>query len=411
MRAAGVWASPNLSFMDHQRFITDRLRAIDASGIRRVFDLAAKLKDPINLSIGQPDFDVPEPLKAAAIDAIQRGFNRYTQTQGTAELRQRVVEQIRAEFPDTLGRDIAADGSAATSVLITSGVSGGLLLTLLTCVQGGDEVLIGDPYFVMYRHLVRLAGGTPVLVDTYPDFQLTAERIEPRITPRAKLLLFNSPSNPTGVVATAETCRAAAELAQRRGLLLVSDEIYDQFSYDGEASGAAATPGPGPRCPSPASCSADVLLLRGYSKSYAMTGWRLGYAVGPTPIIEQMTKLQQYSFVCAPAMAQVAGAIAGDVDVSDHVAAYRRKRDRVVERLSPHFELTRPGGAFYAFPRVPEPLGLTGTRFVERAVERNLLIIPGNVFSERDTHFRLSYACDDATLDRGLDVLIELAKE
>ncbi|MEM7627272.1 MAG: aminotransferase class I/II-fold pyridoxal phosphate-dependent enzyme [Planctomycetota bacterium] len=381
---------------DADRFITDRSRAIDASGIRRVFDLAAKLDDPINLSIGQPDFDVPEPIKAAAAEAIQSGFNKYTQTQGIAELRARLTAELSAEFLDTLGPSLAAGDS---SLLITSGVSGGLLLAMMTCVGPGDEVLIPDPYFVMYKHLVTLAGATPVYVDTYPDFQVTPERLAAAVTPRTKLVLFNTPSNPTGVVSPPDTCREVAAFCSERNLLLLSDEIYDVFQYGG----------PGARLPSPLAHGSDVLLLRGFSKTYAMTGWRLGYAAGPTPVVEQMTKLQQYSFVCAPSMTQMAGALALDVDMSGHVADYAAKRDRVVETLSPHYELTTPGGAFYAFPEVPERLGLTGTQFIERAVEKNLLIIPGNVFSQRDTHFRLSYACDDATLERGLDVLVELA--
>lgn len=379
----------------YDRFITDRVRGIDASGIRKVFDLAANLKDPINLSIGQPDFDVPEPIRRAAIEAIEAGFNRYTQTQGIAELRDKLAGRLADEFAGTLDD---------AGILITSGVSGGLLLALLTCVGPGDEVLIPDPYFVMYRHLVKLAGATPVFVDTYPDFQLTAQRLEPHITDRTKLLLFNSPSNPTGVVASPHTCAQVAELCERRNILLLSDEIYDEFCYDKSTDGRSRMV-----CPSPVSHTPHALLLRGFSKTYAMTGWRLGYAAGPKPIIEQMTKLQQYSFVCAPSMTQVAGALALDVDMSEHVEAYRRKRDRVVQRLTPHYELSTPGGAFYAFPKVPESLGLTATQFVERAIARNVLTIPGNVFSSRDTHFRLSYACDDAMLERGLDILVELA--
>jgi aspartate/methionine/tyrosine aminotransferase len=385
---------------DFNRFVTDRLRAIDASGIRRVFDLAASLDDPVNLSIGQPDFDVPEPIKAAAAEAIHSGFNKYTQTQGIAALRDKLTAELTAEFPDTLGPSLAARDS---SLLITSGVSGGLLLAMMTCVGPGDEVLIPDPYFVMYRHLVTLAGATPVYVDTYPDFQVTPQRLEPYVTERTKLLLFNTPSNPTGVMAPPEVAEAVAAFCAEKNLLLLSDEIYDVFQYGNPATPDDPFPSPLRACP-------DVLLLRGFSKTYAMTGWRLGYAVGPTPIVEQMTKLQQYSFVCAPSMTQLAGVLALDLDMSDHVRAYAAKRDRVVERLSPHFELTVPGGAFYAFPKVPERLGLTGSAFVEKAVTKNLLVIPGGVFSERDTHFRLSYACDDVTLDRGLDILVELAR-
>lgn len=391
--------------MDYDRFITDRTRAIDASGIRRVFDLAATLKAPINLSIGQPDFDVPDPVKETAVAAIRDGHNRYTQTQGLATLRDKVVSQLKTELPSTLGAGSNEALSGDTNLLITSGVSGALMLALLTCVGPGDEVLIGDPYFVMYKHLVTLSGATPVFVDTYPDFALTAERVEPHITSRTKMLLFNSPSNPTGVVASNECCREVVELCERRNLLLLTDEIYDEFCYE-----KAIGPNGGvPRCPSPAAISSNLLLMRGFSKTYGMTGWRLGYVAGPKPIVEQMTKLQQYSFVCAPSMTQMAGTVALDTDMSEHVEHYHRKRDRVVERLAPYYELTAPGGAFYAFPKIPESLNLTGSEFVERAIRRNLLIIPGGVFSQRDTHFRLSYACDDDTLEQGLEILIDLA--
>jgi len=380
------------------RFISDRLRAIDASGIRRVFDLAARLKRPINLSIGQPDFDVPDVIKQAAIDAITAGRNQYTVTQGIADLNAKIREHINAAFPDWTQGD--PYGS-----LVISGVSGGLVLALLTCVGPGDEVIIPDPYFVMYKHLVTLAGGKAVYVDTYPDFQFTAERIAPHITPRTKMVLFNSPSNPTGVVATPKVCQDVVKLCEERDILLLTDEIYDEFCHE-----KVACPDGVDRCPSPATYSKNLLLMRGFSKTYGMTGWRLGYAAGPKPIIEQMTKLQQYSFVCAPSMAQAGGLAALDVDMTAHVVDYRRKRDRVIEKLGKAFELTTPGGAFYAFPKVPERLGLTATQFVEKAIARNLLIIPGNVFSTRDTHFRISYACDDAILDEGLDILLDLAR-
>ncbi|MDX1682038.1 MAG: aminotransferase class I/II-fold pyridoxal phosphate-dependent enzyme [Phycisphaeraceae bacterium] len=382
--------------MDH--LITDRLRGIDASGIRRVFDLAADLEDPINLSIGQPDFDVPDPIRHEAIAAIERGENSYTQTQGTPALREAIAGHLHDEFPGG-----PYDDGGPNNLLVTSGVSGGLVLALMTCAGPGDEVLMPDPGFVMYRHLVTLSGATPVMVDTYPDFELTAERVAAATTERTKMLLFNSPSNPTGVVAGPDVCRELAEFCRDRGILLLSDEIYDDFCYAKQEREGR------PRCPSPAAFSDEVLLLRGFSKTYAMTGWRMGYAAGPAPIIEQMTKLQQYSFVCAPSMVQAAGVTALETDMSEKVAQFARRRDRVVERLGGSYRLTTPRGAFYAFPEVPEHLSMTATDFVERAVANNLLIIPGSVFSDRDTHFRISYACDDAMLDRGLDVLVELA--
>lgn len=384
---------------DPNPFITDKLRAIDASGIRKVFDLAAKLKDPINLSIGQPDFDVPDTIKQAAIDAIEQGHNRYTVTQGIAQLQDRIAKHLQAELPHW--------DFSATGTLVTSGVSGGLLLALMTTVGPGDEVLIPDPYFVMYRHLVTLTGATPVYVDTYPDFQVSADKLEPYITDKTKLILFNTPSNPTGVVATDQTCKDVVTLAQKHGLLILSDEIYDEFCYEKIERPVG---GNKKRCPSPSDYSQNLLVLRGYSKTYGMTGWRLGYAIGPKPILEQMTKLQQYSFVCAPSMVQVAGVVALDTDMQTHINAYQKKRDLVVEKLSGYFELTPPGGAFYAFPKVPEGLGLTATQFVERAIDKGMLIIPGNVFSNKDTHFRISYACDTAMLTKGLDLLVELAQ-
>ncbi len=393
---------------DPERFITNRLRAIDASGIRRVFDLAANLQNPINLSIGQPHFDVPQPIKTAAIKAIEEDFNSYTVTQGVQQIRQRVELLICEELPHWIPSSAEQNSEGTFETLITSGVSGGLLLAVLTCAGPGDEVLLPDPYFVMYRHLVTLAGATPVFVDTYPDFQLTAERVEPHISDRTKMLLFSSPSNPTGVVMTDAICRQIVELADDRDFLVVCDEIYNEFCYEKieRPAGSGVF-----RAPSPAAYSDHLLLLRGFSKTYGMTGWRLGFAAGPTPIVEQMTKLQQYTFVCAPSMVQLAGVTAIDQDMSHQIDRYRTKRDSVASRLTDAFHLTVPGGAFYAFLKEPPQLGLTGDQFVEKAVRANLLIIPGSVFSNRDTHIRISYACDDNELDRGLDILLELSEE
>ncbi len=365
-------------------YISQRALGVDASGIRKVFDLAAKMKDPINLSIGLPDFDVPDVAKAAAVDAIQSGHNRYTQTQGIAPLLQRLRKDVSAE----LGRDVG-------EMLVTSGVSGGLFLAILAIIDPGDEAIFLDPYFVMYKHLLTLAGGKSLIVDSYPDFRFHAERVEKAITPRTKLLILNSPSNPTGVVMNEAEVRAAVELARKHDLLLLSDEIYQPFLYDSA------------KLPSPAKLYERTILLRGFSKSHAMTGWRLGYAAGPAEIIAQMTKLQQYTFVCAPSPLQYAALQALDVKMDDAVNAYRRKRDMVVDKLSRKFQVVKPGGAFYVFPQAPA--GMTASDFVARAIENNILIIPGNVFSERDTHFRISYATTDEKLAKGCDVLCSLA--
>jgi aspartate/methionine/tyrosine aminotransferase len=367
-------------------YISRRAHAVDASGIRKVFDLAAKMKDPINLSIGLPDFDVPEVAKQAAVDAIRAGHNRYTQTQGIAPLRERLRKELSAE----IGRDVG-------DVLVTSGVSGGLMLAILATVDPGDEVVFLDPYFVMYKHLLTMAGGKPAIVDSYPDFRFHADRVEKAITPRTKLIILNSPSNPTGVVMSEEEVRSAVEVARRHDLLIVSDEIYEPFLYDAPRG-----------LPSPAKLYDKTLILRGFSKSHAMTGWRLGYAAGPEAVVSQMTKLQQYTYVCPPSPLQYAALAALDVPMGEAVAAYRRKRDLVFERLSKKFEVARPSGAFYIFPQAPR--GTTATDFVARAIDNNVLVIPGNVFSERDTHFRISYATTDDKLARGCDVLCSLAK-
>jgi aspartate aminotransferase/aminotransferase len=365
------------------RWIAERMSHVESSGIRKVFDLARSLKDPIDLSIGQPHFDVPKQAKAACKDAIDRGRNGYTVTQGIAELRARAADDLRQRF-----------GHAERDVFVTSGTSGGLVLALLCTVNPGDEVIIFDPYFVMYPHLIALAGGVPKVVSTYPDFQVDVDRVRAAITPRTKAIIVNSPANPTGATASTESLRDLARLTREKDLLLISDEIYRSFCYD--------TP-----FASPAEFNEDVLIIDGLSKSHGMTGWRVGFASGPRRLIHEMIKLQQFTFVCAPSMAQWAGVVAFDTDVSAHADEYRRKRDRICTGLKERFDIVQPGGAFYAFPRAPWG---TGNEFVAEAIRNSLLVIPGNVFSRQDTHFRISYAADDRTIDRGLEVLNRLAR-
>lgn len=370
-------------------FVSRRALGVDASGIRKVFDLAAKMKDPINLSIGLPDFDVPDIAKNAAIESIRKGDNRYTQTQGIAPLRERLRKDLSAEF----GRDVG-------EVLITSGVSGGLMLAIQAMIDPGDEAIFLDPYFVMYKHLLTLSGGKAVPVDSYPDFRFHADRVEAAITPRTKLLILNSPSNPTGIVMTEDEVRSAVELARKHDLIILSDEIYEPFLYGGKDEGGRMK---ADGLPSALHTYDRTIVLRGFSKSHAMTGWRLGYAFGPAELIGQMTKLQQYTYVCAPSPFQYAALAALDVPMADYVAAYRRKRDIVFDSLSKRFQIEKPEGAFYIFPKAPADQ--TASEFVARAIENNVLIIPGNVFSERDTHFRISYATTDEKLMKGCEIL------
>jgi len=396
--------------MDIDRLISDRAKRIDASGIRRVFELGARLKDPINLSIGQPDFPVPERIKLAAIEAIRNNQNGYTQTQGIAPLRQKIVEHLKADVGwDVDPRPLAAADASRPGVMVASGTSGALMLAFQALLNPGDEAIIPDPYFVMYPHICTMVGAAPVLCDTYPDFRLTAARVEKLITPRTKLVLLNSPSNPAGVVASNKECQELLELCRAKNVLLISDEIYDTFTYTDARE--PAPNGGEPRCPSPArfpGADKDVFLIRGFGKTYGVTGWRLGYAAGPRRIIEEISKLQQYTFVCAPSALQHGAVACFDVDMSVQIADYQKRRDMVISRLSKLTEVTTPGGAFYAFVKVPERLGLTASQFIEKALEKSVLVIPGSVFSKRDTHFRLSYATDARSLERGLSALEEL---
>lgn len=368
-----------------KRLIAERTKLIDASGIRKVFALGAALEDPINFSIGQPDFDVPDELKWEAINAIRRGDNKYSQTAGDAVLRERIAGRVEEEF-----------GWSKPAVLVASGVSGGLLLAFMSVINPGDEVIIPDPYFVMYKHLVNLLGGKCVFVDSYPDFELPVEKISEAVTDKTKLIILNSPCNPTGLVYSEGQVRAIAEIAGQKGILVLSDEIYEKFSYDGG-------------CPSIGHYYEKTILLRGFSKAYAMAGWRLAYVAVRaclSEVIEAMTKLQQYTFVCAPTPFQKAAIAALDYDVGSYVVAYREKRDLLYEGLRDKFELIRPMGAFYAFVKVPRG---TATEFVEKAISNNVLVIPGNVFSEKDTHFRISYAISNEKIRDGVEILRTLA--
>jgi aspartate/methionine/tyrosine aminotransferase len=377
--------------LDVSKILSRRVQSVDASGIRKVFDLAAHLKDPINLSIGQPDFPVPDLLKQAAIKAIEENRNGYTQTQGCPELLRAIWSRLGSEIGWT------SEPQHGLSAIVTSGTSGALVLGMMAVLDPGDEAIVPDPYFVMYPQLSALTGGKMVLCDTYPDFRMTAERIEKLITPRTKAVLVNSPGNPTSVVLNSRELQDIVDLCRAKGILLISDEIYDEFTFSESREDG--------RFPTPARVSRDCLLIRGFGKTYGCTGWRLGYVAGPHEIVQSIAKLQQYTYVCAPSMAQYAAAHAFEVDMRPWVDRFEKRRDTVLAAFDGVAQVARPGGAFYAFVEVPPSLGMTASQFVEKAIERSVLVIPGKVFSTRDTHFRLSFAAKEETLARGLDVL------
>ncbi|HUE16457.1 MAG TPA: aminotransferase class I/II-fold pyridoxal phosphate-dependent enzyme [Planctomycetaceae bacterium] len=364
-------------------WIADRMSRIDASGIRKVFDLAAKMQDPINLSIGQPHFDTPEPVKQALYRAVAEGRNAYSQTQGIAPLLEKLQRRVDAEYAH---RD--------RKLFITSGTSGGLMLALSVLVNPGDEVLYFDPYFVMYKHLTTLVGGKPVAVSTYPDFRIDLDKVRSAITERTKVILCNSPANPTGTVLLDKELEGLARLAAEKDVALISDEIYRTFCYDRPFT-------------SPVRWNERTIVIDGFSKSHSMTGWRLGYVHGPEEIMQQMIKLQQFTFVCAPQPVQWAGLVACDIEVPERVSEYRLNRDFLLHELGSLYEFAPADGAFYLYAKAPWG---TGTEFVAEAIRNNLLIIPGNVFSDRDTHFRISYAGEHRTLERGVEVLRKLAR-
>jgi len=334
------------------------------------------------LSIGQPDFDVPDPIKAEAISAIQNGYNNYTVTSGMSELKEALLLKLERDKKKTF-----------EDILITSGVSGGLFLAFLCLVDPGDEVLIPDPYFVSYKHLVNFVGGKPVFIDTYPDFRLSKEKLRAAISPKTKLLVLNSPANPTGKTYSKNELLDIVEVAQEHDLFILSDEIYDVFTYDGEYESVV-------------SLYDRVLLLGGFSKTLGITGWRIGYAAGDRAVIQEMVKLQQYTFVCAPSVAQKALIEHLDYDMSAEIESYRRKRDMVVAELDSSFGLEPGGGAFYLFPAVPHG---TDESFVEELISHNVLTIPGSVFSERHSHFRISFATSDDRLREGIAILNRLS--
>lgn len=359
---------------------------IKASGIRKFFELGLSMENPIDLSIGQAHFDVPGDVKHAAVEAINEGRNRYTVTQGIPPLR----EKLRDRFSKRVG-DIDDE-----EVMVTCGVSGGLMLSFMALLNPGDEVLVPDPFFVMYKHLATMVGARAVEYDTYPDFKPTPDNIKAKITDRTRLIVVNSPSNPTGYAINEAEARALGQLADDTGVPLISDEIYEDFIY-------------GERHYSPREFTKKCIVVSGASKNLGMPGWRIGWLLGPRDLVERMYSLQQFSFVCAPAPLQW-GVLKGlDQDFAQHREEYRAKRDLVYEGLKDNYRIVKPEGAFYMFPYLPE--GVSPEKFMDACIKRELLVVPGSACSTRADNFRLCFAASDDKLKKAVDMLNDIAAE
>jgi len=356
---------------------------LGSSKIRAMFEAAARMKNPINLSLGQPDFDVPQFIKDAAISAIQSGKNGYSVTSGIPEFRAAVKQNLMVE------------GVTAESEMAIAGASGGLILALMALADPGTDVIAADPYFVAYGNLIQFVGANPIWIDTYPTFKITPSQLEAAVTPRSKVFLFNSPGNPTGIAYTAAEIKALAATAKRLGLSVISDEVYDKFCYD-----------------FPHECwlkhDPQAVLIRTFGKTWGMPGWRAGFAAGPRMVLDAMATLQQFTFVCLHTPTQWACVEAFKHDHEPMIDSYRKKRDLVFEGLKQEYNVQKPTGTFYIFPEAP---GGDGERFIKACMEHEVLVVPGNAFSRRNSHFRVSFAASDEILKRGVDKLLMIARQ
>ncbi len=373
-------------------FIARRVNDVPPSGIRRFFDIAATMDDVISLGIGEPDFVTPEPILEAGVKSLRDGETGYTSNAGIFELREAVAAY--------LDRMYGVSYDPETEVLITVGVSEALHLALSAVVNPGDEVILHTPTFVSYQPEVIFAGGVPVAIQTKmkDSFQLMADDMESRITPKTKALLLGFPNNPTGAVMTRENMIALADLAKEHDLVVLSDEIYDQLIYGGHKHVCfASLPGMRER----------TITLGGFSKSYAMTGWRIGYAAAPAPILAALSKIHQYTIMSAPTPSQAAALQAlrnGEEHVHAMVAEYDRRRRLIVSGLNelglPTFE---PLGAFYAFPCI-DASGMNDEIFAESLLkEESVAVVPGNAFSAEGNFVRCCYATSYDKLEEALE--------
>ncbi|MDR6998920.1 aminotransferase [Neobacillus niacini] len=376
---------------EYSSYFSQTAKEIQPSGIRKFFDLAASMEGVISLGVGEPDFVTPWNIREATILSLEQGFTSYTANPGLLELRQEISNYLRNRF--------AVQYDPKNQVIVTVGASQAIDLAFRAILNQGEEVLIVEPAFVAYAPLVALAGGKPVPVSTSPEngFKVTPEQIESAITEKTKAILLCSPNNPTGSMLTREDLTALAKIIEKHDLIVVSDEIYAELSYDETFTSFAAIEGMYER----------TILINGFSKGFAMTGWRLGFLAAPVEFVEVMLKIYQYTTMCAPHMLQI-GAIEAlrntYHEVEEMRNSYRRRRNFMVQALNEiGLDCHVPGGAFYVFPSI-RSTGLSSEQFAEELlIAEKVAVVPGNVFGESgEGYVRCSYATSLAQLQEAL---------
>ncbi len=379
--------------------ISKRVKEIPPSGIRRFFDILASLEGVISLGVGEPDFVTPWHIREAGIYSLEKGYTSYTSNYGLLELREEIARYLKSRY--------GLDYDPQRELLITVGVSEGLDLAMRAILDPGDEIIVHEPGYVSYMPCTVLAGGVfvPVPTTIENEFKVKAEDIEKRITPKTKALLLGYPNNPTGAVMDREGLRRVAEVAQRHDLLVISDEIYERLVYGVKHTCFASLPGMKER----------TILLSGFSKAFAMTGWRIGYAAAREEIIEAMMKIHQYTMMCAPTMGQMAAIEAlreGEAQIAEMVAEYDQRRRVMVEGFN-RIGLTcfEPRGAFYTFPSIKRT-GLSSEEFAERLLlEDRVAVVPGATFGEcGEGYVRCCYATSLAEIEEALERMSRFVK-
>lgn len=376
---------------DYDKLLSPTVRSLKKSGIRKFFDLLEEMDDVVSLTVGQPDFVTPWHIREAGIQSLEKGKTYYTSNAGTIELRREIAAYLSRRF--------ALEYEPRGEVIVTVGGSEAIDMTIRALVTPGDEVIIPEPCFVCYEPLVRMAGGIPVTADTCAadKFKLTPEKLAAAITPRTKLLVLAYPNNPTGAVMTHEDLEKIAEVIRPTDMAILSDEIYAELTFGFRHTSIASIPGMRER----------TVLASGFSKAYAMTGWRLGYVCAPQPIAEQILKLHQYAIMCAPTTSQLAAIEAmknGDEDIEYMAEQYDRRRRYIHRGLADiGIESFEPEGAFYIYPEIGK-FGLSSDDFCNRLLyEHKCAIVPGTAFGRSGEGFaRISYAYSVKHIDEAL---------